>query len=161
MSVYKIELPDTFTINVPGTIGGGTVTFDTPTVLKVAADCFRTGLQQKYSDKVADKKAQAIYNVPGGPDKLLSEFLSRFAAGVWNEKSGGGPRLDPLEKFLRDRALLAAKDKMKEAGLALDDTDKVASVQKMVLANENWVIQTKAEYVAPKATITLEELGLA
>lgn len=147
MTIYNIELPDTFTVSAPSTIGGGTFTFSTPEILKVIDDVIRNGLQQKFSDKVADKKQQAIYNVPGGVESLGHMFAERFSAGIWNEKSGGGPRLDPMEAFVRQRAIAAAKAAMKAKKLDLSDDKLLAEWRDKALSNEAWLTATRAQYV--------------
>ena len=117
-----LTLADTFTVSAPQSIGGGTYTFATSDLIAVLPDLIRNGLQQKYADKVAGKEGQAAYP---NAQALGDMFAERFRAGIWNEKAGGGPRLDPFADFCRKQAMRKAKEAFKAARKPLDDVDAI------------------------------------
>jgi len=124
MVEVTLTLADTFTVNAPRSIGGGTYTFATQDLIQVLPDLIRNGLQQKYADKVAGKEGQAAY--PNA--KALGDmFAERFRAGVWNERAGGGPREDEFTRFCRLPATRKAKEAFRTANKRLDDVDAIAA----------------------------------
>ncbi len=156
MGIESGFLPESVTVNVPDKVGGGTVSYSMVNhVGPVLGDCLRNGMQQKTADKVADKKAAAVFH---NAAILGDHFKSLFSRGIWNEKPGGGPRLDPIDKFVRDRAIMVTKDAMRAKRIPLDDVDTYNTVLNKVLANAAWVEATRAEYVPPKAEIDLGDL---
>ena len=124
---------ETVTVNAPRSIGGGTYTFATRDLIQVLPDLIRNGLQQKYADKVAGKEGQAAYPTA----KALGDmFAERFRAGIWNEKAGGGPRLDPFDDFCQKQAMRKAKEAFKAQNKKLDDVDAVKAWVDEYLADE-------------------------
>lgn len=138
-----LTLADTFTVNAPRSIGGGTYTFATQDLIQVLPDLIRNGLQQKYADKVAGKEGQAAYPTA----KALGDmFAERFRAGVWNERAGGGPRADEFTKFSRMQATRKAKEAFKAENKKLDDVDAIAAWVDQHLADPGNVAKYQAAW---------------
>jgi hypothetical protein len=155
MGIEAGFLPATYTVPVPAGISGKPYTYSTIDLAKVMAELVNVGVSRKHSTKVADAKQKAILNTN---EKLGAFFVERFKAGIWNDHAGGGPRLDPIERFVRDRAILRVKEAMRKRGIALDDVAAYEKGLASVLANEAWVAATRAEYVPPKAEIDLDDI---